>query len=168
MEYVGYSGIAFTRTRRAVLFVTDGRRITVAAAQPERLLEDRAQADDLPPIPVVPLPENLALDEEPGLPIEEGEPRQLPSSVITEPLVLWATSGSSLSCERLIPYKDGFEIELLAKGAALQAVGESPARRSSRGFERWRGLQPTVRFSDGRRQRIEDLTEGDREAPVIV
>ena len=70
--------------------------------------------------------------------------------MLSEPLVLWSTADASLTCERVIPYGDGFEVALQARGAALEAAAERPQRRNHRGLGRFAGLQPTVTFADGR------------------
>jgi hypothetical protein len=93
---------------------------------------------------------------------------ELPPSIIPNPLVLWqGTDAASLTCERVIPYPKGFEIELRAEGLLIQGV-ELPWGRSSRGFWHFRGLQLTVSFADGRSQHLEDLTSGDQEGRVTV
>jgi hypothetical protein len=95
------------------------------------------------------------------------EPKTLSASILPAPLVLWEGPGGTLTCERVLPYGDGFEIEL--KAQRLQThQHEAVERRSHRGFERFAGLQLSVSFSDGRVGRIEDLTSTDEEGPVTL
>lgn len=167
MNFARYSGMAFLPTGRVLLLGDNGTSIVVSAAQAERLVSDRAAAG-LPPIPFVDPPEDSLDQEKTSLPPNVEPPVELPPSVIGEPLVLWATADASLTCERVIPYQDGFEIALRARGAALEADADRPERVPHRGLGRFAGLQPTVAFADGRSQRIDDLTAQDREGPVTI
>ncbi|HVC13625.1 MAG TPA: hypothetical protein VND62_02065 [Acidimicrobiales bacterium] len=93
---------------------------------------------------------------------------ELAPAVISAPLVLWqGTGAASLTCERVIAYPNGFEIELRAEGLLIQDA-DMPRDRSSRGFWHFGALQLAVSFADGRSQHIEDLTSGDKEGPVTV
>jgi hypothetical protein len=93
---------------------------------------------------------------------------ELPPSIIRNPLVLWqGTGAASLTCERVIAYPNGFEIELRAEGLLIQDA-EMPWGRSSRGFWHFGGLQLAVSFADGRSQHIEDLTSGGQDGLVTV
>jgi hypothetical protein len=101
------------------------------------------------------------------LPAREPKPRPMPASVIPEPVTLWEGQGASLTCERVIPYEDGFEIELRRQG-----LGPPPTPRSTfahvvskRAFS---GLQVTVRYADGREERLDDLDRPDRVGPITV
>lgn len=168
MEPVAYRGIAFMPTGRAVLLLENGDWLTLTAAQGENLLRGRAE-EGLPPIPVIDppavLPTRNPLRQRPG-PRNRGK-IELPPSVITEPLIMWRGTGSeSLTCTRVIPYPDGFEIELVAQGLLIEDA-EMPRGRSSRGFWHFEGLQLTVGF-DGRSHRVDDLTSETREGPVTV
>lgn len=169
MEARRYRGIAFTSTGKAALLLGNGEWLVVSAAQGENLVRARAE-EGLPPIPVVEPPDVLPTRD--PLRSRLGRLRQtkieLPPSVIRAPLLLWQSSGAaSLTCERVIAYPDGFEIELRAEGLLLQDA-EMPWGRSSRGFWHFEGLQLAVSFADGRSQHIEDLTSGDQEGPVTV
>lgn len=167
MDFARYSGMAFLPTGRVLILGDNGRSIIVSAAQAEGLVNDRAVAG-LPPIPIVDPPDGAGEEEKTMLPPALEPPVELPPSVLSEPLVLWARADASLTCERVIPYGDGFEIALRARGAALEAAAERPQRRNHRGLGRFAGLQPTVKFSDGRSQRIDDLTAQDHEGPVTI
>ena len=101
------------------------------------------------------------------LPAREPKPRPMPASVIPEPVTLWEGQGASLTCERVIPYEDGFEIELRRQG-----LGPPPSPRSTfaqvvskRAFS---GLQVTVRYADGREELLDDLDRPDRVGPITV
>lgn len=80
----------------------------------------------------------------------EYEPEQFvpPPSVLLEPLVLWRGENASLTCERVIPYRDGFEIELRRHGLGPSPTSEwrGPVARRPNPF---RGLQVHVHFADG-------------------
>ena len=164
-----YRGIAFTLTGKAALLLDNGEWLVLSAAQGENLVRRRAE-EGLPPLPVIEPPDVLPTRDPPGN--WRGRSTQtkieLPPSVIRAPLVLWQSIGAaSLTCERVIAYPDGFEIELRAEGLLIQDA-ERPWGRSSRGFWHFGGLQLSVSFADGRSQHIEDLTSGDQEGPVTV
>lgn len=169
MEPIGYRGIAFMPTGRAALLLENGDWVTLTAAQGENLVRGRAE-EGLPPIPVIDLPAVLPtrdpLRKRPGP--KSRRKVELPPSVITEPLMVWRGAGSdSLTCTRVIPYPDGFEVELVAQGLLIEDA-EMPWGRSSRGFWHFEGLQLTVGFADGRSHRVDDLTSETREGPVTV
>ncbi|MDA8184568.1 MAG: hypothetical protein M0035_09130 [Actinomycetota bacterium] len=168
MHAVGYAGIAFTPTGKAAVLLESGEWLSMTAAQAENLVRHREE-EGLPPIPVIDPPVALptrALRKRPG---PRRHPRiELPPSVITDPLVLWQNpGGGSLTCERVIAYPNGFEIELRASGLLAEDV-TMPWGRSSRGFWHFQGLQLTVAFADGRNRHIEDLTSGDEEGELTV
>lgn len=94
--------------------------------------------------------------------------KAIPPSAVADPVVLWATAEASLSCGRVIPYGDGFEVELEVRGDALQASKNQPARRGHCGLERFSGLQVAITFADGRSERVEILTGVDRAGPVMI
>ncbi len=169
MEPVGYRGIAFMPTGRAALLLKNGDWLTLTAAQGENLVRGRAEEGPRP-IPVIDppavLPTRDPLRRRPGP--KSRRMIELPPSVITEPLIVWRGTGSaSLTCTRVIPYPDGFEIELVAQGLLIEDA-EIPRGRSSRGFWHFEGLQLTVGFADGRSHRVDDLTSETREGPVTV
>ena len=92
----------------------------------------------------------------------------LAPSVITEPIIVWRGAGSAaLTCARVIPYPDGFEIELVAQGLLIEDA-EMPWGRSSRGFWHFRGFRLTVGFADGRSHLVDDITSETRAGPVTV
>ena len=169
MEPVGYRGIAFTPTGKAALLLENGNWLTLTAAQGENLVRGRAE-DGLPPIPVIDPPAVLPTRD----PLRR-RPRPerrtnvtLPPSVVPEPLVLWRGTGDTcLTCARVIPFPDGFEIELVAQGLLIEDA-EMPRGRSSRGFWHFQGLRLTVGFADGRSGRVDDLTSDGHEGPVTV
>ena len=169
VEARGYRGIAFTPTGKAALLLDNGEWLVLSAAQGENLVRGRAE-EGLPPIPVIDPPEILPMRD----PFRKRPGRlrykkiELPPSVIRVPLVLWqGTGAASLTCERVIAYPDGFEIELRAEGLLIQDA-EMPWGRSSRGFWHFGGLQLAVSFADGRSQHIEDLTSENQEGLVTV
>ena len=169
MEPIGYRGIAFMPTGRAALLLENGDWLTLTAGQAENLVRDRAE-EGLPPIPVIDPPAVRPTRD----PLRQRRiPKnrrtiELPPSVITEPLMVWRGTGSdSLTCTRVIPYPDGFEIELVAQGLLIEDA-EIPRGRSSRGFWHFEGLQLTVGFADGRSHCVDDLTSETREGPVTV
>lgn len=165
MDLVGFAGIAFPPTGRIALQLQNGAWVTLSASQGERLMRHRAE-EGLPPLPVLDPPDELPPDP----PRTMGERRRhaaLPPSVIAEPLVLWRGAEASVACERVIPYTDGFEVELRLRGLADDKA-KMPWGVSSRGFWHFAGLHVTVSYSDGRSQRIDDLTGGDLDGPVTV
>ena len=169
MEAVGYRGIAFTPTGKAALLLDNGEWLILRQAQGENFVRGRAE-EGLPPIPVIDPPAVLP-ERDPlrkwSRPLRHAT-IELPPSVITDPLVVWQGAGTaSLTCERVIAYPNGFEIELRAAGLLIEDA-EMPWGRSSRGFWHFRGLRLTVSFADGRSRHIDDLTSDPQEGPVTV
>lgn len=83
--------------------------------------------------------------------------RQLPASILEHPVVLEPSQGSTLVVRRVIPYSDGFEIELrrpdgwpprrgAMASASLGPYGPNPWG----GDDLFLGLEIEVRFPDGR------------------
>ena len=139
-------------------------------ARERRLADAHRCTGREPPVPVIDppavLPTRDPLRQPPGF--KNRAKIDLPSSVITEPLMVWRGTGTaSLTCTRVIPYPDGFEIELVAQGLLIEDA-EMPWGRSSRGFWHFEGFQLTVGFADGRSHRVDDLTSETREGPVTV
>jgi hypothetical protein len=99
----------------------------------------------------------------------EYKPRDFvpPPSVLHEPLVLWRGEDASLICERVIPYRDGFEVELRRHGLGPSPTSEwrGPGARRPNPFA---GLQVHVRFADGREDLLDDVERDDREGPVTI
>ena len=98
-----------------------------------------------------------------------GRPRKaraLPPSVIHEPMVLWKRDGASLTCERVIPYHDGFEIEFRRNGLVPLPALDAAARRRPN----WRfvGLRIRLSFADGREELLDDVQRPDREGPITL
>lgn len=92
--------------------------------------------------------------------------RALPHSVIDEPMVLWERDGASLTCERVVPYHDGFEIELRRNGlVSPPALDAAPRRRPNRRFV---GLRIRLSFADGREELLDDVERPDREGPITL
>lgn len=161
-------GVPFGRIRAAVFVLRvqghwsalplPGLLLTSAslAAENERLVRllDSAFASgvDAPAVP---------------LPTRERKFRPLPSSVLATPAVLWEAPGQSLTCERVIPYKDGFEIELRRRGIGPSPTPEwrGPGGRRENPFH---GLQISLRYADGREELLDDVDGDDREGPVTV
>lgn len=168
MRRVGYAGIANLPTSKVAVLLENGSWVTLTAEQGQRLVRSRVE-DGLPPIPVIDAPSALP-PRSPvpgGRALRPGTTVDVPPSILSGPLVLWSTRGSSLRCERVIRYGGGFEVELKAIGL-LDETAEQPWGRSSRGFWQFHGLRLTVDFSNGSEQRIEDLTGGDRDGPMTV
>ncbi len=99
----------------------------------------------------------------------EYEPKQLvlPPSVLPEPLVLWRREDASLTCKRVIPYKDGFEIELRRHGLGPPPTPEwrGPGARRANPFA---GLQVRLHYADGRQELLDDVERDDHEGPITV
>lgn len=102
--------------------------------------------------------------------------RPPPPSILRAPLVLWSGPELRLACERVIPYPDGFEIE-------LRRIGETPPApvvltedvlRLGRQGDPWKrpdgfaGLEVALRFSDGRAVLVTDLCGPDREGEITL
>ena len=105
--------------------------------------------------------------EEVVVPGRTGKTPVPPLSVIKEPIVVWERDGLSLTCERVIPYRDGFEIELWCHG-----LGPPPASDAAE-TRRWpkrqfAGLQIRVGFADGREEFLEDVLRPDQEGSITV
>jgi len=105
--------------------------------------------------------------QEVALPAQERKRRPLPPSVIPEPLVLWERTGASFTCERVIPYGDGFEIELRRQGFEPPTTPDSTASRR-RPHRQFAGLQVNLRYADGREELLDDVERDDREGPITV
>ncbi|MGI0068608.1 MAG: hypothetical protein ACREB9_09445 [Thermoplasmata archaeon] len=67
----------------------------------------------------------------------------------------------------MIPYKDGFEIELRRRGIGPSPTPEwrGPGGRRENPF---RGLRVSLRYADGREELLDDVDRDDREGPVTV
>jgi hypothetical protein len=106
--------------------------------------------------------------QEVALPAQERKRRPLPPSVIPEPLVLWERAGTSLTCERVIPYHDGFEIEIGRHGLGPPTTPGSTAAPRRRPHRQFAGLQVNLRYADGREELLDDVERDDREGPITV
>ncbi|MDA8297985.1 MAG: hypothetical protein M0004_15660 [Actinomycetota bacterium] len=93
--------------------------------------------------------------------------RALPPSVIHEPMMLWERDGASLTCERVIPYHDGFEIELRRNGLGPLSSSDATAPRK-RPNRRFVGIQIRLSFADGREELLDDVERPDREGPITL
>lgn len=160
--------VPFGRIRAAV-FVLGVRGQWSALPLPGLLLTSPSLAADSGPLaplldaafasgvdaPVVPLPSR------------ERKFRPLPPSVLAAPVLLWEAPGKSLTCERVIPYRDGFEIELRRRGIGAAPTPEwrGPGGRRENPF---RGLQVSLHYADGREELLDDIERDDRERPVTV
>lgn len=102
-----------------------------------------------------------------SLPAREPKHRPLPSSVLPEPVTLWEAPAASLTCERVIPYKDGFEVELRRRGIGPPPTPEwrGPGGRRHNPFS---GLEVTLRYADGREEALDDVDRDERDGPVTV
>ena len=87
--------------------------------------------------------------------------------MLLEPLVLWRGENATLSCERVIPYRDGFEIELRRHGLGPPPTPEwrGPGGRRPNPFA---GLQVHLHFADGRGELFDDVERDDREGPITI
>lgn len=101
------------------------------------------------------------------LPAREPKARPLPDSVTVAPVVLWERGEASLSCDRVIAYQDGFQIELRRRGVGPPPVPRSTFRHlvSNRAFA---GLHLIVHYSDGREQHLDDVDGGESVGPIAV
>lgn len=97
----------------------------------------------------------------------EHEPRRRvpPPSVLLEPLVLWRRGDASVTCERVIPYEDGFEVELRHRGLGAPVHQWRPGRGR---FTAFAGLQVRLRYADGREELLDDVERLDREGPIAI
>ncbi|NNN13815.1 MAG: hypothetical protein HKL81_08725, partial [Acidimicrobiaceae bacterium] len=79
----------------------------------------------------------------------------------------WERSGASFTCERVIPYQDGFEIELRRQGFGPPTMPDStaPPRRPNHEFA---GLQVKLRYADGSEELLDDVEREDREGPITI
>lgn len=104
--------------------------------------------------------EEIHLDHEP-------KHHVLPPSVLPGPVTLWRRQDASLTCERVIPYKDGFEIELRRRGLGPPPTFEwrGPGGRRANPFA---GLQVRLHYSDRREELLDDVDRDDREGSVTV
>jgi len=103
-----------------------------------------------------------------ALPAREPRQRPLPPSVISSPLVLWQHGEASLRCARVIPYHDGFEIELVRRGIGPPLSDEWRGPGGGRRPDAFSGLQVSLRFADGREELLDDIDRADREGPITI
>ena len=110
------------------------------------------------------------------LPTVQRKNRSLPRSTLRAPLVLWSGPELRLVCERVIPYPDGFEIELRRIGGTppTPVVLTEDALRLGRQGDPWQrpdgfaGLEVTLCFSDGRSVLVTDLCGPDEEGEIML
>jgi hypothetical protein len=96
--------------------------------------------------------------------------------VLRAPLVLWSSPDFGLVCQRVIPYPDGFEVELRRSGGmpapALPAGTILPQPRLRDPWERpdkFVGLQVSVTFANGLHVLRDDLGGPDQQGtPALV
>ena len=101
------------------------------------------------------------------IPSRTRKARALPPSAIHEPMVLWERDGASLTCVRVIPYHDGFEIELRRDGLGPPPSSDATAPRG-RPNRQFVGLRIRVSFADGREELLDDVERPDREGPITL
>lgn len=96
--------------------------------------------------------------------------RPLPPSVLSAPLILWSSPDLGLVCERIVPYADGFEIELRRTGGMLPVplpagiVPPRPRQHDPRERpDKFIGLQISVTFANGMHVLRNDLAGGDQQ-----
>lgn len=173
MEAVGYKSITFTDTGEAVLFLNDGTALTVPAHVAEKILRVRA-GEGLPQIPVTRAASGTCVADNgdinvPALaiPARDRQPKPLPPSVIPVPLVLWERDEESLTCARVIPYFDGFEIELRRRGPGPRSAPDFSTRQRSPN-QHFHGLSVALRYADGREEQLDDLVRPDKEGSITI
>lgn len=152
---------------RAAIFLLGVRGAWSALASPGVVLCSSSLAPD-PERTAVLVEQALASGadaEEVDLEYEPKRP-ELPPSVLSGPLVLWRRENASLTCERVIPYKDGFEVELRRRGLGTPMPRRPrPGRRRPTSFA---GLQVRLHYADGREEFLDDVERLDREGPVTI
>jgi hypothetical protein len=103
------------------------------------------------------------------LPAYQREPLSLPPSVLSERLVIWSGPELVLACERVIPYQDGFEIELRRSGRMPPPVLPETNLHQPRQQDPWErpdrfvGLEVRVTFADGLHVVRDDLSGPDQQ-----
>jgi hypothetical protein len=104
------------------------------------------------------------------LPAYQRKSRSLPPSVLSEPLVIWSGPELGLACERVIPYPDGFEIELRRTGGMPPpTVPAGTILRQPRQHDPWErpdrfvGLEVSVTFANGLHVVRNDLAGADQQ-----
>ena len=87
--------------------------------------------------------------------------------MIPVPLVLWEGDEESLTCARVIPYLNGFEIELRRRGPGPRPTPDfsTPQRLPNQHFH---GLSVALRYADGREERLDDLVRPDKEDSITI
>lgn len=85
--------------------------------------------------------------------------------MIPEPLVLWERTGASFNCERVIPYRDSFEIGLRLHRMGPPTTPGSTAS-SGRPDHQFAGLQVNLGYALGREEFLDDVERDDRDVRV--
>jgi len=102
-----------------------------------------------------------------------------PPSVLPGPLRFEGSGGSGLVLEQVLPYPDGFELQLRRSAMASGQVAPpgsregAPSARGSKtspfgGADRFVGLQLGLGFADGRGIAVEDLSAPDQPTEVVL
>lgn len=169
MDAGGYESVDFAHVGEAVLRLADGRIVTVPGHVGLELLLARAR-EGLPPIPVT----VGALDGISGHG-NSSERRSktlhqslaLPKSIMPDPVTLWERRGASITCERVIPYSEGFEIQLRQHGLESQATPNETLGSHTPNAQ-FHGLKVGLRYSDGRVGSSSDTEIYVREREITV
>jgi hypothetical protein len=154
---------------RAAVFLLELHREWSAIALPGLLLCSVSLAEDtsrMVPLLEAAFAAGVGAQDVP-MPARSRKSRPLPASVLPEPLVLWERDAASLTCERVIPYPDGFEIELRRRGLGPQPVPGSAAPRR-RPNQQFAGLQVRLRYADGREGLLDDVERPGRGGPITL
>ena len=100
---------------------------------------------------------------------------KLPPSVLPQSVVLADNDKMVLTCEQVIPYLDGFEMNFKRTDKITETSAMSlsdPDREQywkNNRSDRYNGLQLEVRFADGRRELVTDLRRKDKPGdPTVV
>jgi hypothetical protein len=87
----------------------------------------------------------------------------LPPSILARPVGVFPGPSPQLVLNRVIPYKDGFELELRRTDGEHSSQGDSP-----QGEDRFSGLELEMKFSDGRRALMPDVASSDAEGELVL
>lgn len=93
---------------------------------------------------------------------------KLPPSALPQPVVLADNEKIVLTCERLIPYRDGFEVNLKrtdknigTSTTSLSDPNQKPYWKKNQSSDPYNSLRLEVRFADGRKELVTDLRRED-------
>jgi len=101
---------------------------------------------------------------------------KLPPSALPQSVVLTDNDKMVLTCERVIPYLDGFEMNFKrtdknigTSTTSLSDLNQKPYWENNQSSDPYNGLRLEVRFADGRKELITDLQREDKPGdPTVV